>query len=25
VRALLYSGPALRLFGHMVLAVAVRR
>jgi hypothetical protein len=24
-RALLYSGPALRLFGHMVLAVAVRR
>jgi SAM-dependent methyltransferase len=24
-RALLYSGPALRLFGHMLLAVAVRR
>ncbi|HMH75102.1 MAG TPA: methyltransferase domain-containing protein [Candidatus Udaeobacter sp.] len=24
-RALLYSGPALRLFGHMVLAVGVRR
>jgi hypothetical protein len=24
-RALLYSAPSLRLFGHMLLAVAVRR